>query len=555
MNSPLDNTLRVIPIGGLGEFGMNLMVYECGNSLIVVDCGMMFPDASTRGIDVVIPDMTYLFERRDKIAAVFLTHAHEDHIGAIPFLAAEVDVPFYVTPLAEAFVYGKLEEFAMHREVELRRMSPRTTIVAGAFEVEPIHVTHSIVDAVALAIRTPLGVVIHTGDFKLDASPIDRKPSDVERLEQYGREGVLLLTSDSTNAVVEGSSRSESVVGDALERVVSTTAGRVVVTTFASHIHRIQQIVNVARKTKRKVFFVGRSMVENVEISERLGYLSIPREVRPNQKDIEDGGSQIIVVTTGTQGEPNSALARMSIGEHKAMNLRKGDRVVISARTIPGNERAVTRVIDNLFKRGADVVYDEVKDIHVSGHACRDELREMIRLTQPKHFIPIHGTLRNLVRHAELAVDAGVAKDNVHVITNGQVVEIDSVRSHITEERIPAGKIFIDSQAEEVPPLVLRDRQHLAEDGFVIVVVALDTTTGRLLRPPEVITRGFVHVDISGDLLNEVRTLLSETLTARTAAELRDTEQLQEQLRATLKRFFRKTLDRRPMILPVVWEM
>ncbi|MHB0968430.1 MAG: ribonuclease J [Thermoanaerobaculia bacterium] len=547
--------LRIIPLGGLGEFGMNIMVYAYGDDLIVVDCGMMFPDAGILGVDAVIPDMTWLFERADDVRAIFLTHGHEDHIGATPFLLEKVKAPVYGTPLTVGFVRDKLREFDMLDQADVRLMTPREIIDAGPFKVEPIHVTHSIVDAVALAIRTPRGTIIHTGDFKIDQTPVDGKPTDLSRIAAYGEEGVLLLVSDSTNAVYEGYSKSERRVSAGLDRIFGEAKGRIVVTTFASHIHRIQQIVDLTKKHKRKIYFLGRSVVDNVDTAERLGWMHIPRSVRPSSaKTVDEAPMQTVIVTTGTQGEPSSALARIALNEHKAVQLEPGDTVIISARTIPGNERAVTHVIDHIYRRGAEVRYDDTSDIHVSGHGLSEELKLMINLARPQHFVPMHGTLRHLVHHARLAEATGIRRDRIMVITNGEVIEIDDMGARIASEGVPTGKVFVDQQFEEVAGIVVRDRQHLAEDGFVIVVAALDRN-GKLAREPEIITRGFVHVDESGDILNEVRELLTAMFSDSSAEELRDAEIVQEKMRSLLKRYFRKTLNRRPMILPVVWEM
>lgn len=545
----MSSSLRVIPLGGLGEIGMNLMVYELDDAAIVVDCGMMFPDAATLGVDVIIPDMTYIYENAAKFKAVFLTHGHEDHIGALPFLLERVPLLVYGLPLTLGFVRDKLEELGVD-DIELRGIVPRQTIEAGPFRVEALRVTHSIVDAVGYAIRTPLGTVIHTGDFKIDHTPIDAKTTDIARFAHYGEEGVLLLLSDSTNALVAGHCPSERTVGSGLDRVFSQAKGRIIVTTFASHIHRVQQVVDLARKHRRKMLLIGRSLVDNTETAERLGYLRIPREVRASGSELNP--RELVIMTTGTQGEPTSALSRMAVGEHKQISVEEGDVVVISARTIPGNERAVSHLIDNLYRRGADVVSHEQPDVHVSGHACQEELKLMLSLTRPKFFIPMHGTLRHLIHHARLAKDVGVPHGVV--ITNGQVATITPDALNVSEERVPQGKVFIDGEAEEVPEVVVRDRQHLAEDGFVIVVVILDSNA-RLIRDPEIITRGLLHVDESQDVLADVRQQVVGIINEGAAEELRESDLLQEKLRAALKRYFRKEMGRRPMILPVVWEM
>lgn len=543
------SSLRVIPLGGLGEIGMNLMVYEYGEEAILVDCGMMFPDAATLGVDVIVPDMTYLFENASKVKALFLTHGHEDHIGAVPFLVERLPLPVYGMPLALGFVADKFEEFGID-DIELRAIMPRDVVEVGSFRVEAIRVTHSIVDALAFAIRTPAGTIIHTGDFKIDHTPVDSKPSDLSRFAAYGEEGVTLLVSDSTNALVPGHCPSERSVSSGLDRVFAEAPGRIIVTTFASHIHRVQQVIDLARKHRRRVFLMGRSLVDNVETAEKLGYLKFPREARASAADLSP--RELVILTTGTQGEPSSALTRMSIGEHKQVTVERGDVVVISARTIPGNERAVAHVIDNLYRRGAEVVHHEQADIHVSGHACQEELKLMLNMTRPKFFIPMHGTLRHLIHHARLAEAVGVPHGVV--ITNGQVAVIENDSIRVLEDRVQQGKVFIDAEAEEVPEVVVRDRKHLAEDGFVIIVVAVDSS-GRLIRDPEIITRGLVHVDASQEILAEVRQKLVGMFDESPSDEMRDSDLLQEKMRALLKRHFRKSMGARPMILPVIWEM
>ncbi len=541
-------TVRVIPLGGLGEIGMNLMVIEHGDAAVVVDCGMMFPDAATLGVDVIVPDLTYVFENAARIKAVFLTHAHEDHIGALPFLVERVKVPVFGMPLTLGFLRDKLEEFAID-DVEMRVIRPREVVEAGPFRVEAIRVTHSIVDALAFAIRTPAGTVVHTGDFKIDHTPVDNLSTDLGALARYGEEGVLLLLSDSTNALVPGHCPSERYVGDALATAIANARGRVIFTTFASHIHRIQQVIDLARRHGRRVTMIGRSLVDNCETAAELGYLNLPRDLGINGAD---GDRRVVIMTTGTQGEATSALSRMAVGEHNQVHIERGDVIIVSARTIPGNERAVAHMIDNLYRLGAEVVTWDIADVHVSGHACQEELKLMLNLTRPRFFIPIHGTLRHLIHHARLAEAIGVPHGVV--ITNGQVAEIDGDNIRVLEDRVANGKVFIDAEAEEVPEIVVRDRQHLAEDGFVIVVVAFDSN-GKLVRDPEIITRGLVHVDSNQEMLDEIRRMLVGMFAETPPEELRDSEILQDLMRAMLKRYFRKSMGRRPMILPVVWEM
>lgn len=548
--------LRIIPLGGLGEIGMNLMIVEYGEAAIIIDCGMMFPDGATLGVDVIIPDFTYIREHRERFLGIFLTHGHEDHIGAVPFLAEELTVPVFGTPLALGFVRDKLEEFSLHHVVELRTIESRQVVELGPFRIEALRVTHSIVDALGFAVSTPAGTIIHTGDFKIDHTPVDGKATDLGRFAHYGEEGVLLLMSDSTNALVPGHCPSERSVAGALGRVFSEAAGRIIITTFASHIHRIQQIIDLARRNGRKVSLVGRSLVDNVETAERLGYIRFPREVRPNAQRAADlEPSRSVILTTGTQGEPSSALSRMALNEHKQIEIVPGDIVVLSARTIPGNERTVARLIDNLYRRGAEVIASDDAAVHVSGHACQEELKTVLALTRPRYFIPIHGTLRHLVHHARLAQAVGIPQARTLVLTNGMVAEIDGERATILPDAVTHGKVFIDQQAEEVSEIVVRDRQHLAEDGFVIVVAAVDSERGRLVRDPEIITRGLVHVDASQDILDEVRGLVVGMFVESHPDELRDPDVVQEKMRGILKRYFRKKLSRRPMILPVIWEM
>ncbi|MBW3671099.1 MAG: ribonuclease J [Acidobacteria bacterium] len=554
MSNQGERTLRIVPLGGLGEFGANTMVYETPDSAIVVDCGMKFPDPSILGVDVVIPDFSYLASIREKVIGIFLTHGHEDHIGAVPFLVEIVDAPVWGGPMALAFMREKFREIQPSREVELNEMEPRRPVTVGPFTVEPIHVTHSIVDACALAIETPAGIVFHTGDFKFDQTPVDGVTTDFARIGEYGERDVRVLVSDSTNALQPGICGSEATVRSTLEGLFDHSEGRIFLTTFASHIHRIQTVVDLAELFGRHVYFIGRSLVQNVAIAEKLGHLRIPRSVRPFSKDIAPDDDEAVIICTGSQGEPASSLARIARDEHRKVSVQTGDTVIISARTIPGNERAVMHVIDHLLRRNVRVVYEE-PGIHVSGHGHREELKLMLRLTDPEYFVPMHGSLLHLVRHGEIAAGTGIDRRNIFVITNGQVVEIGSDRGEILDETVPAGKVFVDQEFEEVPSIVVRDRRHLGEDGFVIVVAALSSSTGTLAREMEIITRGVIHVDESQELLDEIRNLLLSQIEQARGDDLRDMENVQEIMRTTLKRFFRKRFGRRPMILPVVWEM
>ncbi len=472
MSEQQERTLRIVPLGGLGEFGSNTMVYETPGSAIVVDCGMKFPDPSILGVDVVIPDMSYLASIREKVVGIFLTHAHEDHIGAVPFLVEIVDAPIWGGQMALAFIREKFREIQPSRQVEINEFEARATVQVGDFTIEPIHVTHSIVDSYALAIETPAGIVFHTGDFKFDQTPVDGVTTDFARITDYGERGVRVLVSDSTNALQSGICGSEATVRDTLRSLFDHSEGRILLTTFASHIHRVQTVVDLAEEFDRHVYFVGRSLVQNVAIAEKLGHLHVPRSVRPMSKDIDAEDEDAVIVCTGSQGEPASSLSRIARDEHRQVSVGRGDTVIISARTIPGNERGVMHVIDNLLRREVNVVYEE-PGIHVSGHGHREELKLMLSMTDPEFFVPMHGSLLNLVRHGEIAAATGIERRDIFVITNGQVVEIGPDGGEILEETVPAGKVFVDQEFAEVPNIVVRDRRHLGEDGFVIVVAAL----------------------------------------------------------------------------------
>ena len=544
------HTLRVIPLGGFGEFGNNMLIYEFGDDAVIVDCGTMFPESATLGIDMIIPDMSYVVANASRFKALFLTHGHEDHVGATPFLIERVPMPVYGLPLTIGLMRDKLEEFGLDAVADLRVLAPRDVVEVGAIRVEPIHVTHSTVDSVAYAIRTPGGTVIHTGDFKIDEQPVDGKPTDLERFQQYGDEGVLLLVSDSTNVLFGGHCPSERAVVPVISDIVERAPGRVLITTFSSHIHRMQQVMEIADRAGRRTQVLGRSMIRNTGTAERLGYLR--RRLLPWRQDT--GMDKSLLLITGSQGEPRSALARAAVNENKHLQLGPDDTVIFSSRLIPGNERSVGRLIDNLYRRGATVYAHEVPTIHASGHAYREELKMMFALVRPRYFIPAHGTLQFLTHHAELAKGTGMPSQNVLVITNGVAVDVGIAGLHKLPDPVPHGKVFLDSESEEVPTYVVRDRQHIAEDGFVIVVVAVDSN-GRLMRKPEIITRGVLHVDANQDVLARLSEQVAEIVEQSPFDERVDRDLLQDRIRSTLKRFFRKGYGRRPLILPVVWEM
>ena len=553
-----DGSLRIIPLGGLGEIGLNLMLIEycpagSGETVaIAVDCGLMFPEQEMLGIDIVIPDFSYL---RDKhhLQAVVLTHGHEDHIGALPHLLREFNVPVYGTPFTLGLLRDKLREHRLLEKVELHDFRPRESWDIGPFTVEGIHVTHSIVDASALAITTPLGTIIHTGDFRLDQTPIDGKQTDLNRFAEWGERGVLLLLSDSTNVERTGSTRSESVVTRPIEDLIAHAPGKVLVATFASHIHRIRQIIDLSVKQGRSVGVVGRRLVGNIGIAEETGHLQLPSEAMIDPSTVRDRDPQTVtLLTTGSQGEPLSALSRIAAGGHKQIQLEAGDRVILSSRVIPGNERTIARLIDNLYRRGAEVYYEAIACVHVSGHAAQDELRIMLNLVRPTYFVPVHGEYRFLVRHCELARGVGVDPNGVFLVENGQVLEIDAHGAQLTEP-VTAGRVFVDGLAG-IEEEVLRDRRHVAEDGLVVVILGLDLQTGQLVNGPDLLSRGFLPLT-NGDGFSEAKGAVRAMLDELPHESCTDVGVVREQVRLTLRRHFRKTLGRRPVVLPFVMEM
>lgn len=498
------DVLRIVPLGGLGEVGKNMMLIEYGNAAIAVDCGLMFPEHDMPGIDLVIPKVTYLLDNPNLLQGIFLTHGHEDHIGALPHILPQLPpVPLYATRLTRGLVEVKLKDARLLAQTEVNTIAPGDSITVGPFTVEPFHVCHSIPDAVGYAIRTPAGLVIHTGEFKFDETPADGILTDYERLNAYGQEGVLLLMSDSTNAERPGSTPSEQIVTEAFDDIFSQAPGRILVSTFASNISRVQQAINIAMKHNRRVAIVGRSMVNNVKMALELGYLTMAEDIMIPVDAIDNyPDSQVVIVCTGTQGEPTSALVRMANEEHRSVSIQEGDTVILSATAIPGNEELVYRTINNLFRLGANVFYQHLMPVHVSGHASQEEQKKMLEILRPRYFIPIQGEYRMLVLHKRWAESVGIPSENIPILENGQAVEIDSEGIYLAE-RVPTGHVFVDGLGVgDVGAVVLRDRRMLSRDGFVVVVLALDDA-GNLVDGPELISRGFVYMRESEDLIDD----------------------------------------------------
>jgi ribonuclease J len=554
MSTPTDlPPLELVPLGGLGEFGMNMMVIACGDTAILVDAGVMFPEPELLGVDLIIPDLRQL--QQYKIAALVLTHGHEDHIGAVPHVLKTFQGPVYGTPLTLAFVENKLGEDEKDARSRLTPVRPRERVTAGYFTIEFVRVTHSIPDCVALAIETPHGVVIHTGDFKIDQTPIDGEHVDVHRLAQLGASGVLVLLADSTNVDRRGFTGSEVEVTDAFEEIFTSAGGKIVVATFASSIYRMQILVDLAAQFERRVAFVGRGVQENSEIAQRLGYLRMPAGVQIRDSEVRTfPGQDVLCICTGSQGEPQAALPRIAINDHRHVRLEPDDVVVFSAREIPGNEKAIGRVMNHVAKRGAEVVYEGIKHVHVSGHGSEEELKLMLSLVRPRYFVPIHGEYRQLARHARIAslVSRGT---KVILAENGDLIRFDQDGGRLAG-KVPAGRILIDgTRSGEVGDEVLRDRRHLAGDGLVVPVVAIGKQSGNLEETPDVITRGFVVDARTEALLREIPSLLASTIEGASVEERTDPGLIKERIRVDLQRFFRKRSGLRPLVLPVIMEI
>jgi ribonuclease J len=558
MESPsLDNSgLKITPLGGLGEIGLNMMLFEYGEDIIIVDCGLMFPEPYMLGIDLVIPDITSLEGRKDSIRGIFLTHGHEDHIGALPYILREINPPLFGTALTLGFVREKLKEFDLDGQVELNRVAPRERVEAGCFTVEFIRVAHSIVDGCALAIHTPEGVVIHTGDFKIDQTPVDGQLTDLATFARYGADGVLALLSDSTNVEREGYTLSERLVGEAFEQIFPKCAGRIIVAAFSSNIHRVQQVVDAASRCGRKVLLNGRSMLANVQIARELGYLSIPDNLLIDLKELPRlPKEQVCMITTGSQGEPMSALSRIAMDDHKQIKLEQGDTVILSSRFIPGNEKTISELINHLYRRGAEVFHENVSEVHVSGHASQEELKLVLNLVRPRWFLPIHGEYRHLVQHARLAQKVGIPPENCMIMTNGDVIAFSAGEACLID-RVEHGRVFVDGKGVgDVGEVVLKDRKHLSEDGMVVVIIGIDQSSGQVIYGPDIVSRGFVFEDESREYLDQAKRLVLESLQQHNIEMLGEWTEVKQEVRAVMKRFFKKTIERRPVILPVIMEM
>ena len=549
--------LEVVPLGGLGEFGMHMMAFRSEGSIIVVDCGLMFPEQELLGVDVIVPDVTFLLDNREQVEAIILTHGHEDHIGALPFVLPYLNVPVYGSPFTLELVRRKLEDHGILEESTLHGVVPNDTIDLGPFSVDFIAVTHSIVDSMALAIRTPAGLVIHTGDFKIDHSPIDGRHFDLPAFASYGEEGVLALFSDSTNAERPGYTPSERAVEDRFDAIFRSATGRIVVSCFTSAIHRIQIVADTAKRHGRKLGFLGRRMLANSEIAQNLGSLHLPPGLVIRPKEIKNQArDKICVIVSGCQGEPMSAMARVAVEKHKDLRLEAGDTVVLSSRMIPGNERQISRMMDHLYRRNADVLYQDgsTPPVHVSGHASAEELKVMMLLVKPRFFIPIHGTYRHLRRHAALAEQTGVIAEKVLLAETGDVIRFDEAGVSIVG-KAPVGRVLIDEGSlEEVADLVIRDRRHISEDGIVLPVIAINKQTGEMEIPPEIVFRGMAVGD-DDELVEECRQLVIETIESSSVEERGDWSMMKEKVRLALKRYIRKQISTRPFILPVIMEI
>ena len=548
--------VKIIPLGGVNEIGKNLTAIEYKNDIVVIDCGLKFPDEDMFGIDLVIPDISYLIKNKEKVSGIFLTHGHEDHIGALPYVLKQLNVPVYGTKLTLGIVETKLKEHGLLSSTELVRVKPRDVIRLNSVSVEFIKTNHSIADSVAIAVHTPLGVVLHTGDFKVDYTPIDGEPMDFARFAELGKKGVLAMMADSTNVERSGYTNSEKIVGESLTRIFGKTKGRIIIATFASNIHRIQQIIDAASVYGRKVAVSGRSMENIMNVAIELGYIEVDKDMLVSIDQINKyNNDQVVIITTGSQGEPMSALSRMAASDHRKVNIVEGDTIIISATPIPGNEKLVSKVINQLFKKGAEVIYGSQENIHVSGHACQEELKLMQTLVKPKHFIPVHGEYRHLKQHGELAIKLGLDPKNVVIPEVGDVIEV--TRNGIKKNgSVISGQIFVDGLGVgDVGNIVLRDRRHLSQDGILTVVVTLSKDDKTIVAGPDIISRGFVYVRESEGLMDEARDIVRNILIECEEKNITDWSTLKSNVRDGLKSYLYEKTKRKPMILPIIMEI
>ena len=549
-------SIKIIPLGGIEEIGKNITVFEYDNDILVVDCGLEFPTEDMLGIDLVIPDVSYLVKNKDKIRGMVITHGHEDHIGSIPYVLQQVNIPIYATKLTVGLIKGKLEEHHLLRSTKLIEVEQGQTIKLGKFSVEFIRSCHSIPDSVMLAITTPAGTILHTGDFKIDYTPIDGKPMNLGRIAELGNKGILALMSDSTNAERKGFTMSESSVGEVFDKLFMNCKKRIVVATFASNVHRVQQIVDSAVKYRRKIAVCGRSMINMIETAREIGYINAPEDIFIDIDLIRNyNDEQLVIITTGSQGETMSALTRMAAGEHKKVTITPNDLVIISANAIPGNEKLVSKVIDDLMKIGAEVVYSALADVHVSGHACQEEQKLILSLARPKYFIPVHGEYRQLIAHAETAKKLGIPAKNIFITHNGRILEISEDEAKFTTS-VPSGKVLVDGLGVgDVGNIVLRDRQHLSQDGLIVIVLTMDSSTGEIVSGPDVISRGFVYVRESENLMEEVKKVIKDEVAEFEANHVTDWSTIKSTLKDNLRDYIFQKTKRDPMILPIIMEV
>jgi ribonuclease J len=547
--------LRIIPLGGLGEFGLNMMLIEYGDAAVAVDCGLMFPGADLLGIDLVVPDVSYLLERKDYLKAIILTHAHEDHVGALPYILKHLAVPIFGTRLTLGLLASKLEEHDLDDTADVREITAGKPWEIAPFRIEGIRVTHSLMDCLALAVETPLGTVIHTGDFKIDNTPMEGEMFDFQRFAACGEKGVLLLLSDSTNVERPGYTLSEREVGRNLQQIFQESAGKILVSTFSSSIPRIQQVVDISERCGRRVVLSGRSMIRNGQIASDLGYLRLPRNfMTESERWHEIPSAQLTFLTTGSQGEPLSVLHRVALDDHKTIKIDPGDTVILSSKFIPGNEKTISNLINHLYRRGAEVHYEKVSEVHVSGHASQEELKTMLQLTRPRYFVPIHGEYRHLVKHRRLAQGVGVPEKNCFILEDGDVLELTAHGAQKIKP-VQAGKVFVDGKGVgDVGDVVIRDRRHLSEDGMVLAVMAIHQQSGELVAGPDLISRGFMGDQFSEEVLEQARKVILETLSGMNRETRTDPGELKEEVRKSLRRYFRKRLERHPVVLPYIIE-